>query len=115
MSGVELGRLVADAFDDTRFAETIRTSVREAVEGIIAKTEADADTRREGHAAGERLGRALVARAAAAAHAHTARSLPPAIEDAEHRAEAFRVMAGVGRSHRRLGRGRTAEEEELGG
>jgi hypothetical protein len=103
MSAAELEILTGDAVDDVPHASTIRTSVREAVEGMLAKVAGSADTRREMRAAGELLGNALVAHAEAAegtdgaervARHHKARALP-ALDTPERRAHAFRTMAGV--------------------
>jgi class 3 adenylate cyclase len=59
--------------------------VHEAVERALAKVAGNADTRQEARAAGERLGNALVAHAAAGANVTSARSAP----------ESERVLATV--------------------
>ena len=94
----------ADAFDRTRFAAMIRKSLREVVEGALAKVPGSADTRQDIRAAGDRLGNALVAHAEAAKQPGPARRLHastasagalPTVDDSDPRARAFRAMAGV--------------------
>jgi hypothetical protein len=94
----------ADAFNSTRFASMIRKSVREVVEGALAKVPGSADTRQDIRAAGERLGNALVAHAEAAKRPGTARRLDastanagalPIVDESDEPARAFRAMAGV--------------------
>ena len=87
------------ASDDIRIADAIRRSVREAVERALGKFAGTADTRKEARAVGEKLGKALVAHAAAAEPTGIPRRFQPsaAVDDADGRARAFRAMAGVRR------------------
>ena len=104
MGDAGLENIAADAFDGTRFASMIRKSVREVVEGALAKVPGSGDTRQNIRAAGERLGNALVAHAEAAkrpgaprrVHASTANAgALPTVDESDGRARAFRAMAGV--------------------
>jgi hypothetical protein len=78
MGDATFENFAADAFDATRFAAMIRKSVREGVEGTLAKVPGSADTRQEIRAAGERLGNSLVAHAEASKRPSALAACPPA-------------------------------------
>jgi hypothetical protein len=93
-----------DPFDDTRFADMIRKSLREVVEATLARVSGSAENRQNVRAAGERLGNALVAYAAApnlpdatrkARVRTTNAGQPQSGGDSDGHARAFRAMAGV--------------------
>ena len=92
---------VADAFDEG-FAIVIRRSVREVVEGVLAKVPGGSERRQNIREAAERFGTALVAYAEAAEPSGSVprtptntRTSPPRYDDSDRHARAFRIMTGV--------------------
>ena len=103
MSDVEFQNDATNAFDTTRFASSIRKSLRQLVEDVVTKVPGNVDARQSLRAAGERLGVALAAHAGVSSHPRSGRALDAhvdvevvtIVDDPDGRARAFRVMAGV--------------------
>ena len=105
MNDPSLQHVARDAFEDTRFASMVRTTVRDVVERTLGTVPGSARTREEIRGAGQRLANALTAYANAAGAPATTRranirassTTAPVGDGVDARARAFRIMAGVRR------------------
>jgi hypothetical protein len=102
MTDAQLGKLVHAAFEELGFAETIRERLQTAVATVIADGPRSSGVRAAIVAADE-LATALVARRREVGRESTSgpggsrvRQTATSAADVERRANAFRVMAGVG-------------------